>query len=452
MSILKVNNIVAYSGTHVSGTFSGVFSGSFDSSRIDALEAFSSSLDSTFATDLVVNSLSGAFNSFTAALDNTYATDTQLLPILQATRSIELTTGSLIGITNGLMAFTAALDSTYATDAQLYQLYAETASIKAEIAEIEAYTASLKAATIVSSSTQIQNYNVFAQTASVNTFYGNQTISGSVLLSGSIKFNDGTTQTTAFVGGGTANTNQNSFYINESGSFINYSNFTASYQPAGAPPLNFQIGYQHPITTETGINVLAVGFPDGTIQTTAFNTGSFATTGSNTFIGNQTITGSLRIEDDNNFSKINGFKFSLANATPNLIGNLDSVGIYAGYDIENDITTSLASNRIFYITVGENSNYWTFGRDGILTVPGNIAGAHNLAITGSNTFIGNQTITGSLNVTGSVNIDNVIKLTPVTSFPSGQAGMLIASASYGKTNLYMYDGSDWKWLVTGSIA
>lgn len=74
------------------------------------------------------------------------------------------------------------------------------------------------------------------------------------------------------------------------------------------------------------------------------------------------------------------------------------------------------------------------------------------ATTGSNTFVGNQTITGSLNVTGSVNIDNVIKFIPVTTFPSGQAGMLVASASYGKTNLYVYDGSDWKWLVTGSIA
>ena len=74
------------------------------------------------------------------------------------------------------------------------------------------------------------------------------------------------------------------------------------------------------------------------------------------------------------------------------------------------------------------------------------------ATTGSNTFVGNQTITGSLNVTGSVNIDNVIKLAPVTNFPIGQAGMLVASASYGKTNLYVYDGSNWKWLVTGSIA
>jgi hypothetical protein len=76
----------------------------------------------------------------------------------------------------------------------------------------------------------------------------------------------------------------------------------------------------------------------------------------------------------------------------------------------------------------------------------------SLATTGSNSFIGNQTISGSLNVTGSVNINNVIKLTPVTTFPNGEAGMLVASSSYGKTNLYMYDGSDWKWLVTGSIA
>ena len=76
----------------------------------------------------------------------------------------------------------------------------------------------------------------------------------------------------------------------------------------------------------------------------------------------------------------------------------------------------------------------------------------SFATTGSNQLNGNQTITGSFNVTGSVNIDNVIKLTPVETFPNGQAGMLVASASYGKTNLYIYDGSDWKWLVTGSIA
>jgi len=215
MSTLKVDNIIAYSGTHVSGTFSGVFSGSFDSSRIDALEAFSSSLDNTFATDLVVNSLSGAFNSFTAALDNTYATDAQLYPILQATRSLELLSGSLIGITNGLMAFTAALDSTYATDAQLYQLYQATASLNEQTGSqdlvnlgISSVTGSLigitnglmafTAALDSTYATDAQLLPLLQATASLNeqtgsyattgsnTFVGNETISGSILISGSI--------------------------------------------------------------------------------------------------------------------------------------------------------------------------------------------------------------------------------------------------------------------------
>ena len=202
MSTLKVDNIIAYSGTHVSGTFSGVFSGSFDSSRIDALEAFSSSLDNTFATDLVVNSLSGAFNSFTAALDNTYATDTQLYPILQATRSLELLSGSLIGITNGLMAFTAALDSTYATDAQLYQLYQATASLNEQTGSqdlvnlgISSVTGSLigitnglmafTAALDSTYATDAQLLPLLQATASLNEQTGSYATTGSNVFSGS---------------------------------------------------------------------------------------------------------------------------------------------------------------------------------------------------------------------------------------------------------------------------
>jgi hypothetical protein len=57
-----------------------------------------------------------------------------------------------------------------------------TSSIRGEINGIEAYTASLKSAAIVSSSTQIQNYNLFATTGS-NSFNGNQTITGSLIVS-----------------------------------------------------------------------------------------------------------------------------------------------------------------------------------------------------------------------------------------------------------------------------
>ena len=55
-----------------------------------------------------------------------------------------------------------------------------------ELAPLMAYTASLKAAAIVSSSQQVQNYFTFAKTGSVNTFYGNQTFSSSLLVSGTI--------------------------------------------------------------------------------------------------------------------------------------------------------------------------------------------------------------------------------------------------------------------------
>jgi hypothetical protein len=49
-----------------------------------------------------------------------------------------------------------------------------------QIAGLQEYTASLKGAAIVSSSQQITNYYKFAETASVNTFYGNQTFLGTV--------------------------------------------------------------------------------------------------------------------------------------------------------------------------------------------------------------------------------------------------------------------------------
>ena len=114
----------------------------------------------------VTGSLIGITNglmAFTASLDSGYATDDQLYQLYQATSSIQFATaslntqtgsqdlvnlgissvtGSLIGITNGLMAFTAALDSTYATDAQLYQLYQATASIQFATASLNTQTGS----------------------------------------------------------------------------------------------------------------------------------------------------------------------------------------------------------------------------------------------------------------------------------------------------------------------
>lgn len=70
MSTIKVNNIVPNSSTHVSGAFTGVFSGSILNSRLDKLEEFSSSLDAAFATDAQITTLSASFASRINAATN----------------------------------------------------------------------------------------------------------------------------------------------------------------------------------------------------------------------------------------------------------------------------------------------------------------------------------------------------------------------------------------------
>ena len=329
-----------------------------------SINQLTSSLDNQFASDLVTNALSGtldgklstsSFQSYTASI-STASLVTSINNLNQFSASIS--TASLVTSINNLNQFTAS-QSTSSLVNRLNQIENVSGSWITEN-ETGSFLTSLNGA--ISSSSQL--------TASYDERY---VISGSItqttwdniaskpagIVSSSTQIAD-----LGFVTGSYA-------YLTE------FNSLTQSFNIISGSVVNITNAVD-----VTQLNNTTASLNSFTASQYISNS-YFATTGSNIFIGNQTITGSLRIEDDNNFSKINGFKFSLANATPNLIGNLDSVGIYAGYDIENDITTSLASNRIFYITVGESSNYWVFGRDGILNVPGNIVGAPNLATTSS---------------------------------------------------------------------
>ncbi len=115
--------------------------------------------------------------AFTAALDSTYASDVQLLPILQVTRSIELHSGSMVGITNGLMAYTSSNESWKD-------------GIRGEISAIEAWTSSLELINTIDTEL-LQLYQTTASlnsktgsyaTTGSNTFNGNQTINGYITL------------------------------------------------------------------------------------------------------------------------------------------------------------------------------------------------------------------------------------------------------------------------------
>ena len=155
---IELNSIEAYTASLKTAA---IVSSSTQVQNYDLFALNSNLYIGTGSLQAQLNGLMG----FTASLDNTYATDAQLLPILQATRSLELHSGSMIGITNELMS----------------------------------YTASLKGAEIVSSSNQIPElFRLMQATASLNlntgsyattgsnTFIGTNRFSGSILVSGSI--------------------------------------------------------------------------------------------------------------------------------------------------------------------------------------------------------------------------------------------------------------------------
>jgi len=131
-------------------------------------------------------------NSFTASTNNSIVgvsqfTSSQLAVNLQnsiVTSSFRIELNSIEEYTASLKGQAIVSSSTQVQNYDVFalnsNLYIGTGSIKGEIAGIEAYTASLKGAAIVSSSQQVQNYFTFAVTSSNNSFFGENTFTNKV--------------------------------------------------------------------------------------------------------------------------------------------------------------------------------------------------------------------------------------------------------------------------------
>jgi len=263
------------------------------SNQLFELNQFTASQDGRNLTlSTVTGSLIGITNglmAFTAALDNTYATDAQLYQLYQSTRSLELHSGSMIGVTNGLMAYTASNTSL-------------NTGLRGEVDGIEAYTASLKGQAIVSSSTQVRNYDVFALNSNLFTTTGS--LIG--ITNGLMAFTAALDSTYA--------TDVQLFQLYQatrslelhSGSMVGITNelmaLTASMKGQAIVSSSNQISELFILMQATAsLNTTTGSFSaivNQILQTTASlnsKTGSYAVTGSNVFIGNQTITGSLNV-------------------------------------------------------------------------------------------------------------------------------------------------------------
>jgi hypothetical protein len=205
------------------------------------------------------------------------------------------------------------------------------------------------------------------------------------------------------------------------------------------------------------------GFYSGDTITLTFSPNGSQVTGTSPYVFTgctqeqlgTSLSGSLIFNNEENktltwtipsVSDISGFTFEIYNF---IFESSQSISLSSSGSSEHSHIHLVSGDpSMVDIYLGDDDQYVKIEKNGGDVVIGTNLDTHHWRFDTS----GSLTTPGDINVTGSVNIDNVIKLTPVETFPSGQAGMLVASASYGKTNLYMYDGSDWKWLVTGSIA
>lgn len=158
--------------------------------------------------------------------------------------------------------------------------------------------------------------------------------------------------------------------------------------------------------------------------TASQSTGSFATTGSNTFIGNQNISGSILFP---NGTEIRG---NVSQQTI-LFSPTSSLLVRSGVNLT--ITGSSVSIQGLQYPNTDGTNGQVITTNGVGNLSFTTITAINtgsFATTGSNSFVGNQTITGSVTISGSAAVDvDVIGTVRL----SGPGAALQVSASNGQS-------------------
>ena len=474
------DNLVVKQDTRMTGSLfvMGVITGSIlatngvisSSNQLFELNQFTASQDSrNFTLSQVTGSLIGITNglmAFTAALDNTYATDAQLYQLYQATRSLELHSGSMIGVTNGLMAYTAS-NTTLNT------------GLRGEVNGIESYTASLKAAISVSGTNvqiigdlNVNKLNVQYISSSVlvtsgsNTFGDQSTdrheFSGSVYLQNSLIIGTevlGNAGLNAISASTRIELNSIEAYtaslkgqaiVSSSTQVQNYDIFALNsnlYNGTGS--LQAQLNGIMAVTA----SIKAAAIVSSSQQITNYY--KFAETASaNTFYGNQTVTGSLNVTGS---LTVNGKIYSFLNSLEILrngsgIAQTVLLSDASETTLMNNATSARLAFRVNSIDYGRFvpttgnfllQNGGTFTDNGsrlqiiasssqdALYVSGSSNFTGSVNISGSNTLVGTKTISGSLLITGSIFISgSVYGNTTSQSVASNTASLDFTAANF----------------------
>jgi hypothetical protein len=298
---------------------------------------------------------------------------------------------------------------TQSNDQRVSSLETNSASVNISINNINTTTASLNTSVTnlnaSSASQQISIDNLNTNSASVNTSITNlNSATASLFSSASLalvtaSFNNGTRNLTFTKG----DTTQFSVNIPDvSGSTINTGSLMVTGSVIGNV-LTFTKGdastFALTVATGSGGTTDITALNQFTASQEILNT-TFATTGSNTFIGTQNINNGEALIFRNAGLVDYGF-IGLKNTS----GSLDVVSV-GGTNTKVDLQnlsllvsgTFTASLQQGYVWVGDSSGKTTTVSTSSF---GSTINTGSFATTGSNTFIGNQTISGSLFVSGS---------------------------------------------------
>lgn len=201
-------------------------------------------------------------------------------------------------------------------------------------------------------------------------------------------------------------------------------------------PNNVNISTTQPVTNTVTI---AIPGPQGPVGVgVSIDTGSFATTGSNAFIGNQNIQGDLTISGSDNANSALRF---LSGASITTVGS--NIDMTAGPGGWSELGSNNGQNYVWVDDNGLNlvtswdsnteTSAWRIATGSRqLTAVGNlnmngysVVSASNLATTGSNTFKGNQTISGSIYLNSGSTINSTGADITITAGVGNNAGVVL---------------------------
>ena len=462
-----------------------------DSSSVDTrLGTLESVVDiDNYATTESFNSLTESFNSFTQSYYSDSSSVDSRLYTLETAVDIDnyATTESFNSLTESFNSFTQSYSTDSSSfDSRIYTLetavdvdnYATTSSFNSFTQSTNNTIAGLTTTSSFNSFTQSQNQlNATWATTGSNTFKGSQIVSGAIYVSGSLIPNADTSFTSSFSLGSATNAWKDIWvskgtinFLGDDGSVVS----TLKGTPDGLAMANLSVTGSISASSITGSLLSTNGVISSSTQIASYG---YAITGSNTFIGNQIISGALYVTSDvivRGSASIQNITSSQLNIADNIItvNTIQPTVRFGGFAVIDSGSSPQRSGSLLF---DSQENQWIYVHQSTPVVTSSLLimaaetynnvgneihpttnrlmksvndehiGDSNISDNGTTVSINSNTeVTGSLKVTTSISASTFTGLGNLSSFSASVDSQLTALEIYSASlkNAFSVSGSN----------